>query len=133
MRAGLDKAFLQADGVNKPMGLVNRPGAVKVNRDTANQISYDDLVTMWSRFYSGFSSPTWIVSRSAIPQLANVRDTGNNNLWIQNAPMQIPVEIFGAPVVVTNRVPTLGSRGGHPGRPGSICCRHPAGGLRADE
>lgn len=108
----LDRDFLTGNGVGKPLGVLNAGSLVSINRATANQISYDDVVSLYSRLYPGsVGNAVWIANVNTVPQLANIRDTGNNNLWIQSASAGVPSRLFGLPLMLTEKLPGLGSKG----------------------
>ncbi len=48
-----DYQFLQGDGVARPTGFLNHPATIAQARATASQISYADVVNMYSRTHSG--------------------------------------------------------------------------------
>ncbi len=110
MVAQEDTDFLSGDGVNKSLGILNAPAAINYNRAVANQISYDDVIGMFARMMMG-GTFAWIASQTIIPQLANIRDTGNNNLWIQSAVVGMPNTLAGIPLIYNERSPALGSKG----------------------
>jgi HK97 family phage major capsid protein len=110
MVAQEDTDFLSGNGVNKSLGILNAPAAISFNRATANQIGYDDVIGMFARMMFG-GTFAWIASQTIIPQLANIRDTGNNNLWMQSAVTGMPNTLAGIPLIYNERSPALGSRG----------------------
>lgn len=108
----LDEAFLVGTGVSQPVGAINSDSTIAVNRAAANAIAYADIVNMWARLHPAFATgAVWIASPSIIPQLSNVRDTGNNNLWIQSAAAGIPGTLLGRPLLMSEKVAALGSKG----------------------
>lgn len=108
----LDTAFISGNGVAKPLGVLNAPSIVSVNRATASQISYNDILSMYARLAPGcLPNAVWIASSTCIPQLGNVRDTGNNNLWIQSATNGVPGTMLNLPILFTEKCPMLGSKG----------------------
>ena len=101
----LDKAFLTGagSGSNQPLGLTNCTSAVSVQRATANEISYADLVNMYKHLYKGMAGqPVWICSHEAVPQLLNM--TVNDKLvWQPDARSGVPGQLFGYPLIVTEK------------------------------
>ncbi|MGW9058905.1 phage major capsid protein [Streptomyces sp. NPDC055733] len=115
-----DTAFLTGDGVGKPLGVLNGAAAVSVTRATSSQIQFADVVNMYARMLpQSLSRAVWLASPSAIPQLANLAMTRGTDgiasppLWLTNgqAVDSLPMNILGRPVVITEKVPTLGSAG----------------------
>lgn len=108
--ASEDYQFLRGNGVSKPQGVIGSACEIAYNRAVASQIAYADIVGMLARLRSD-SGSVWIASRTTIPQLANVRDTGNNNLFIMNATLGVPASLMGIPLIFNERSPALGTKG----------------------
>lgn len=105
-----DTDFYSGSGVNRPTGILNAACRVEYSRATANQIAYADVLGMFARVKMG-GPLVWIASQTTIPQLGNIRDTGNNNLWIQNSAMGLPATMFGYPLLFNERSVGLGTTG----------------------
>ena len=110
---GIDRALLTGNGLGKPMGSLYQSGIISVNRQVASQISYTDLLLMFSRIYppSIGRSAAWIMNPTCIPQLFTIKDAGNNSLFVANAAGTAPTAIFGIPLIISEKVPALGSKG----------------------
>src|SRR5690606_17102321 len=108
--AAEDVAFLTGDGNGKPVGLIGHASNVTVNRETADQITYGDVVAMYSRFLFG-GNPVWLASQTVLPQLMQMTDAAGQLVWQPNARDDVPGTLLGIPVVVSNRMPTLGTKG----------------------
>ncbi|MCP3680257.1 MAG: phage major capsid protein [Gammaproteobacteria bacterium] len=110
MDATEDTDFLTGNGSNRASGIFEANARIDHNRATGSQISFADVSAMLARMKMG-GSPVWLASQTIIPQLVNIRDTGDNNLWIQNAAPGIPSTLYGYPVIFNERCPALGTRG----------------------
>jgi HK97 family phage major capsid protein len=110
MIAAEDYQFLRGNGVSKPQGIIGSACEIAYNRATASQIAFADVVGMLARA-RGEAGLVWIASRTTIPQLANIRDTGNNNLFIMNATAGVPASLMGIPLIFNERSPALGTKG----------------------
>jgi HK97 family phage major capsid protein len=108
--AAEENAFLSGNGIAKPSAMIGAPGSIAQARATASQISYTDVVNMMSKILMG-GQFVWLASQTTLPQLANIRDAGNNNLWIQNASIGAPGSLMGVPLFFMDRAPTLGNPG----------------------
>ena len=108
--AAEEAAFYNGNGVNRPLGILQSPARVNVNRAVASQISYADVVGMYARLRLGMN-PVWIASQTAIPQLATIADAGSHNLWVQNAAAGLPPSLMGIPVLFHERSVALGTAG----------------------
>ncbi len=111
----LDNAFLTGDGVAKPAGILEAASTIDINRQTASQVSYQDLYTMFSRLHPICQeNAIWVMHHSVLPQLMNL--TVNNNLVFQPVQMfgvsgPVPMTLFGKPIIFTEKTSNLGSKG----------------------
>lgn len=113
MRAAEDIAFLTGNGVGKPKGVISAPGRLLVNRQTANQISYLDVVMMLSKLLpESVAGAVFVANQSAMPQIATLQDGGGRYIYIQgDATKGIPSTLAGVPIIFTGKTPVLGSQG----------------------
>jgi HK97 family phage major capsid protein len=109
-------AFLQGNGVGKPMGMLNAGATIPVNRSGgANTIVFADIATMWSKLlpYS-VNKAIWAFSPSAVPQLLQLKDGANRAIFIsidQGATQAPYWSLLGRPAIMTEKVPPLGTKG----------------------
>lgn len=111
--AWLDYQFLQGPGLGYPLGMLNAPGAVKVNRATASTIHFADIAAMLQKQIG--PNPIWIASQSAMGQIISIADANGNAMWIPAAKggiaPSLPQTLAGLPIIFTFRTPTLGNTG----------------------
>lgn len=105
-----ETAFLTGNGVSKPTGITVTGARIDYTRATASTIVWADIAGMFARLKMG-GSPVWIASQTCIPQLVNIRDTGNFNIWQTSAIPGLPATLFGYPVLFHDRSPALGTTG----------------------
>ena len=110
-----DYSFLNGDGVGKPEGILNAGATVEVSRGTASTIFFDDVVTMLSRFKGNVGRAKFYINQSAMPQVHKMIDVNGNYIWnvggnsnVQTAPAGT---LLGIPIVVTEKLPALGTSG----------------------
>lgn len=121
-----DTAFLTGDGVGKPLGVLNGAAAVSVTRTTASKVKFEDVINMYARMLpQSLSRAVWVVSNNVLPELLNMRMVQQNvagtenvgaaspGMWLNGgqaigAP---PMTLMGLPIVVSEKVPALGSAG----------------------
>ena len=110
-----DIAFLTGDGTGKPTGVLNAAttGALTVNRATANQIGFVDLVNMVAKLLpQSLSTAVWVASQSALPQIMQLKDENNNNIFIRgDVTRGIADTLLGRPILWTGKVSALGTKG----------------------
>lgn len=111
-----DDAFLVGTGAGQPLGALNaaNPALVAQARDTANEVNWDDIVNMFARMLpSSIANAIWPINQEVFPQLATMSldvGTGGSAVWLNNGVVGPPMTILGRPVVITEKVPALGSQ-----------------------
>jgi HK97 family phage major capsid protein len=110
-----DYAFFQGNGVGKPTGILNAKATLSVTRNTGNSFKYVDAATMLSRLLpSSHKSAIWVVHPYVLAQLVQLADAANRIVWVPNnggAQDKVPGTLFGLPVLTTEKVPALGTKG----------------------
>jgi len=111
-----DFAFLRGTGTGMPLGILNSAALVTQDRATAGVISFNDLGRMVGKMLpSSYASAFWVVDITALPGLLNMVDGAGNAMFIPNAlggiQQGIPLTILGRPLLITEKLPTLGTTG----------------------
>lgn len=110
-----DCKFLTGDGVNKPLGVTNAPCRVTVSRSTASQIHTDDVVNMLARFSGKLDKAVWICNQTTLPYLLKLQDAAGNYIWFPgmsgSIASQSPGRLYGLPLIISEKVSTLGTEG----------------------
>jgi HK97 family phage major capsid protein len=108
-------AFLQGNGVGKPLGVLNAPAAVSITRNTPNTVKYADVAKMLSRLVPvSQKRAIWVIHPYVLEQLTQLTDNSGRIVWVPNnggAQDAPPGTLFGLPVFTTEKVPTLGTKG----------------------
>src|SRR5262249_16667821 len=109
-------AFLQGNGVGKPLGMLSTSGpVVQVTRATSGKISYADVATILSRILpSSLSRAIWVVHPYGLVDLVQLKDSSGRVVWfnvLAVAQDNIPGYRFGRPVYVSEKVPAYGNFG----------------------
>lgn len=116
MLAAEDHAFLQGDGTGKPLGIINSPAAIPINRTTASAIKYADIQAMYSKLRMD-GSPIWVASQEILPQLLDMQDNsgatdGKGQYIFQPSPREgVQPQLMGFPIFWNERSPRLGLKG----------------------
>lgn len=69
LRFMVEDAYIEGDGVGKPLGIMNQPSLIAVSRVTASQVAFADISAMWARRWAGVSDYIWIVNQDVMAQL----------------------------------------------------------------
>jgi HK97 family phage major capsid protein len=118
-------AFLQGNGVGKPLGVLNsaatiQTGGTSGHRDSglgAAGISFADVSTMLSKFLPGSLASGkggWYASPTCIPFLLQLKDGANRAIFIsidQGAVKKPTWKLFGLPLTITEKLPACGTIG----------------------
>jgi HK97 family phage major capsid protein len=113
-----DAAFLDGTGTGEPEGILRSPGRITVSRAGSNEIVWDDIVTMSSRFLpASWPTAIWVANPDSLPQLGHlvqeVKD-GSTNVGGSHVPLDRDGQnlgILGRPLRLTEKMPALGSAG----------------------
>jgi len=118
-----DTAFLAGTGSGQPLGVENSPCLISTTRTTASKVEYLDLTNMIGRMLpTSFARAVWIMSPAVLPEIldlespaATAATAGGHLAYMpanQGAKSSIfPMTLFGRPVFVTEKIPTLGTAG----------------------
>jgi HK97 family phage major capsid protein len=123
-----DYAYFQGNGVGQPVGMINAPATIAVNRAAGagtSTFSYADAVTMMSKMYGLLlrgKSLVWVIHQSVLPKLFQMTDAAGRLVFIpidkgaqdpipQSAGLQSFGWLFGIPVMISEKVPALGTKG----------------------
>lgn len=121
-----DTAFLTGDGVGKPLGVLNGTAAVSVSRATSSKVKFEDVIGMYARMLpQSLSRAVWVIAPNVLPELLNMRMVQQNvagsenvgaaspGLWLNGGQAigSPPMTLMGLPIVVSEKVPALGSAG----------------------
>ncbi len=107
-----DKQFIQGTGVGKPQGII--PVATAVTRASSTTIGYADLISMFTNVPAwAQANAVWLTNMSG---LAKIMAIGSNTTGVffmmpggfTNAPQ---MSVFGKPLILTEKVASLGSKG----------------------
>jgi len=111
--AAEDVAFIRGDGVGKPIGILNGPGTIAVNRETAGKITTGDVINMLAKLLpESKERAMWIANQSTLPQIATLQDAAGNYIFIKgDVTRGIPDTLMGIPIRFTGKTPVLGSKG----------------------
>ena len=111
LRYWVEDAFLNGDGVGKPLGIIAAPCLVSATRTDASNIDAADILRMYARRL-GNGPYVWLINRDVTPELFALNTTYENlflppGAW-QSAPGGM---LLGLPIIETEVNPSLGSLG----------------------
>lgn len=115
-----DAAFIAGTGVGEPLGGLSAGNSAlitltKQSGQAAATIVWENIVKMYARMLpSSLARAVWVVSPATFPELATMAlsvGTGGSAIWLNNGSDGPPMTILGRPVIVSEKVPTLGTAG----------------------
>jgi HK97 family phage major capsid protein len=113
----LDLAFLTGNGASKPLGIVEAPCTITVNKETgqpAATITYANVSKMFARLHPGsYANSVWVANSTAIPQLLQL------SIPLGTSGSHVPVmsesngkfTMLTRPVIFTEKAQSLGTKG----------------------
>jgi len=109
----VEDAFMNGDGVAKPLGILTSPCLVTVTRNTGGSILLADILGMWARRWAGVNDYVWLCGQDSWTQLPALTVATNFPAFmppggISGAPYGT---IFGRPVIENEYSPALNAKG----------------------
>jgi HK97 family phage major capsid protein len=108
-------AFLQGNGVGKPLGILNAGATVSVNRNTAGHFYFPDIGAMLAKLLpASYTRGRWYVSPTVVSDLLQLKDGANRAIFlsIDQGVTKAPVwKLLNLPVTITEKIPALGTKG----------------------
>ena len=104
---------IDGSGTSEPMGALNdnNTSLIAVNRATSNSFTAPDAFSMYERHTHGPNS-VWMISRRVLAKLFALQTTNNTMVtWLANLRDKPQMLLLGLPVIVTDLLPTLGTKG----------------------
>lgn len=107
-----DYAFLNGNGVGKPLGILNAPATYSVSRNTASHFKLEDAQNMVSRLPSASRGrAVFVMHQSVMPDLMNLATSGNFVTFLRDLQGRPETRLLGIPVEYTEKIPVLGTAG----------------------
>lgn len=113
-----DLAFIRGTGTGEPLGWLGaaNPASIGVTASGgAATVLLEDIVAMYSRMLpSSLNRAVWFVNPTVLPELFTMAlsvGTGGSAVYLTNVAGPAPITILGRPVVVTEKLNAVGTRG----------------------
>jgi len=111
------EAVVNGDGNGKPLGFMQAPCLVTVNKESgqaAATLQVANILKMYARLLQMGGRPMWLANQDALPQLGQLT-IGNNAAWL---PVNQPIAgspsggyLAGVPLMFNDHMQTLGAVG----------------------
>jgi HK97 family phage major capsid protein len=104
---------IDGTGSSEPLGALNAANGslIAVNRATASTFTAADAFSMYEKHTHGPNS-AWMISRRVLNKLFALQTTNNTMVtWLANLRDKPQMLLLGLPVIVTDLLPTLGTKG----------------------
>ncbi|QEL14339.1 phage major capsid protein [Limnoglobus roseus] len=104
-----EMAFMTGDGIRKPLGVFTpHADGVPASRDKVGTISTDDLYE--AKFslrepYLRSDRLAWLASRPFVRDVAKLKDSNNNPLWVVSVRAGEPDKLLGVPLTMSEYAP----------------------------
>lgn len=110
-----DIAFINGDGVGKPLGFANKLniGRIVVKRAAANKIQTDDVANMLVNFPAEeLQDACFIAHNTTIADLIKLQDASGRFIFVQgDLTKQLPATLMGIPIKLTGYNAPIGKEG----------------------
>jgi len=107
--AAEDHKFMIGSGAGAPLGFINSGAGLTVNRETADDVTYTDVVGMESNLLAN-AQPVWITTRRCAARMRFIKDEAGQYIW-SGARDGLPPTLLGYPVQIVPRMPSRGNKG----------------------
>jgi HK97 family phage major capsid protein len=108
----IDKALISGNGAGEPLGVLNAPCKLLVNRGTASQFRYVDAVGMLAKFAPNLGQPgIWLVHPTVVPYLHQLVVDTNIAHYALQTNQNGNLVLLGKEVFVTEKCRPLGTSG----------------------
>jgi HK97 family phage major capsid protein len=113
LRFQAENAIMNGNGLGKPLGIMNSPCLITVQRDTASRILTADVLAMWARRWGGVNDYVWYTGQDSFIQLPQLILGTTVALFmppggLTSAPFGT---LLGRPVIETEFNPALNTTG----------------------
>lgn len=115
-----DIAFLRGTGSGQPLGILNAPALIGVTRGDTDDTILQDIVNVYSRVEPSVRGrAVWLMNHENLPKMVLNMHSANTTtnaygappLWQQNIYDPIKNQIFGRPVIFTEKMSAQGTVG----------------------
>jgi HK97 family phage major capsid protein len=109
-----DYKFLRGTGVGEPLGVINTTGITVVGRNTSTSIVLEDVLRLDENLPAWADrNAVYLTTKAGISQLRLIGNTNTTTkIQIQESLRSgEPATLLGRPVIVTDKLPALGSTG----------------------
>ena len=103
-------AFVNGNGVNKPLGLLSAPGIGETNTGSASALTGDSLYAIQGEIPTGYNL-AWMLNRKTLhAHIRTLKDTYGQYLFVPSlGSRDMPNTIAGIPYVLANDMPNVGA------------------------
>lgn len=104
-----DYAFVQGNGAAKPIGILNTPAAISVQRQATALFRASDAAAMYTYLITRTAgSAVWLMHPSVT--VVNLPDSSGRSTWVANETGDT-IQLYNCQVIVTEKVATAGGLG----------------------
>jgi len=113
----LDQAIYNGDGNGIPLGYMNSDALVSLNRQTADDVEYEDVIGMYARMPARrISNAVWLVTQEIMTRLPLMNlsvGTGGSAVFIPPGGASVAPygSLFGRPIIPIEQAVALGTKG----------------------
>ena len=111
-----NEAFINGDGVGKPLGILTAAKSADKNKletiklSTKDHFTADDLIKLFYSLKEKYAATAkFLLSRSALQMVRSLKDTNNRYLWQPRLEEKASDLLLGAEVVLSTDMPNLGA------------------------
>ena len=102
-----EKAFINGDGIDKPLGLLDDAGAkVGVTADSVDTVTFDDIFHLYYSLKAPYRRQAqFLCNEALVMQLMTIKDKNDNYIWKPSLDIAKPDTILGRPLRTSMYMP----------------------------
>lgn len=103
-------SFILGNGDSKPRGILHSPEEMDIGVRRSNNIDINALLQLMNDLDDHYhSNATWLMHRSTLSIIQNMRDNNGRFIWQPQLSQHLPQTIFSIPVVCASDMPVIES------------------------
>ena len=105
-----EKAFIQGDGVGKPLGLLAETGGVPVGVTAASEtaVTFDEIFDLYYALKSPYRKKAkFLCNEALLLQLMKIKDKNDNYIWKPSLEVGKPDTVLSRPIITSSYMPAI--------------------------
>ncbi len=99
LNSAIEFALFTGDGIAKPLGIINSVAVIKVARETANTVTFQDLSRMKGKMLMRGRAAFWLITQELMEDILQLKNDNNNLIFVADSAVAGPAGmLMGLPI-----------------------------------